>query len=294
MKSSIQISNIKYQISVVFIVGPTASGKSALAMELARRLNGEIVCADSQTIRRGLDIGTAKPSVEDQNEIKHHMIDIVGPYESFSVNQFKKMALDTIEDIRFRGKIPIVVGGTGLYVDALYFDFDVDELTDSSDYKNELEQLTVLELQEIITKNNYPMPTNSQNPRHLIGVILRAGKVYENKRPIKGALIYGLMPDDETLKQRINDRVDLMFEHGFVDEVRELIKNYGRPYKKMDAIGYPICMSYLDGEITLDEAKEKFKSRDWQYARRQKSWFKRNPNIKWFQDADSALAFFIN
>jgi tRNA dimethylallyltransferase len=123
----------------------------------------------------------------------------------------------------------------------------------------------------------------------LIGAILRGGEVRQNLVPIDGALIYGLMPSDDVLKQRINDRVEAMFKSGLVEEVKALIEKYGRPNKKMDAIGYPICMSYIDGELAIDEAKEKFKNAHWQYARRQKSWFKRNPYIVWSNTDKQAM-----
>ena len=274
---------------MIFIVGPTASGKSFLGMELARRLNGEIICADSQTIRKGLDIGTAKPSLEDRSEIPHHMIDIIEPYEDFSVNEFKNIAQKTIIEIEERGNTPIIVGGTGLYINALYYDFDLDFDNSNSDYKRELEQKSVEELQEIIKSKNYELPNNENNPRHLIGTILREGSINKNTSPVEGALIYGLMPEDDVLKQRISDRIDLMFKNGFVEEVEKLLDEYGRPKKKMDAIGYPLVIEYLDGNKKIEDVKKEFKTGHWQYARRQKSWFKRNDNIIWLNNPQEGL-----
>jgi tRNA dimethylallyltransferase len=275
---------------IIFIVGPTASGKSSLSMELARRIDGEIVCADSQTIRTAMDIGTAKPSKEDQAEIKHHMLDIIGPYDDYSVNKFKAEAVRAIEGILSRSKTPIIVGGTGLYINSLFFDYDVEEISpDSIERKQKLEKMSVTELQKIITNMNYSMPTNHENPRHLIGTIMRCGKSPKSTQPIVGAKIFGLMPDDETLKSRIDKRVDQMFASGFVDEVESLVKTYGRPKQRMDAIGYPIVMRFLDGEISLDEATELFKTAHWQYARRQKSWFKTNPYITWLNNDSDGL-----
>jgi tRNA dimethylallyltransferase len=266
---------------IIFIVGPTASGKSSLAMEVARQFDGEIVCADSQTIRRGMDIGTAKPTKLDQKQIAHHLLDVIDPYEPFSVNQFKKLAMTTIDDIKKRGKIPIVVGGTGLYIDSLYFDFQVDEKYENKDYKKELESMSIDKLQQIIREKKYQMPENKNNPRHLIGMILREGRIIENNSPTIDSFIFGLMPEDEALKQRINDRVDMMFGQGYIDEVAKLIKIYGRPNRKLDAIGYSNVIDYLDGKITKEESINLFKSGHWQYARRQKSWFKRNEHIVW-------------
>jgi tRNA dimethylallyltransferase len=292
MKKNPQLSNINYQLSqkpMVFVVGPTASGKSSLAMELAREFDGEIICADSQTLRKHLDIGTAKPSIQDQREIKHHLLDIIEPYERFSVNQFKQLAKTAIADISGRGKLPIIAGGTGLYIDALYFDFNVSDNSESSDYKKELEQMSVAELQKIIVDKDYPMPINQNNPRHLIGVILRKGAVYKNAEPVSNALIFGLMPEDEVIKSKIMARVDIMFNSDLVDEVKALIKDYGQPPSKLDAICYPIIARLINGEIDEVEAKRLFIQADWQYARRQKSWFKRNNNIEWFKEVKVAF-----
>jgi tRNA dimethylallyltransferase len=276
--------------TTIFIVGPTASGKSSLAMELARRIDGEIVCADSQTIRRALDIGTAKPTKRDQAEIKHHMIDTIGPYDNYSVNQFKSEATKAIKEIQSRNKTPIIVGGTGLYINSLFFDYEVEEISsDSIEHKQKLENMSVAELQKIILENGYDMPVNKENPRHLIGTILRAGKSPVSTEPIPGAKIFGLLPGDETLRSRINDRVEQMFAGGFVDEVESLIKTYGRPKQRMDAIGYPLVMRFLDGDTSLEEATELFKTAHWQYARRQKSWFKTNPYITWLNNDSDVI-----
>lgn len=263
-------------------------------MELARRLNGEIVCADSQTLRKRMDIGTAKPSISDQQEIKHHLLDVIEPYERFSVAMFKEMANEAIEDIKSRGKLPIVVGGTGLYIDALFYDFNVTVDSKNSEYKNELENMSVLNLQKIIVDKNYPMPKNENNPRHLVGVILREGKVNENFKPILNARIYGLLPEDNVIKSRITARVNVMFESGLVNEVEGLIEEYGQPPAKLDAICYPIINRLINGEIDQTEAKRLFIQADWQYARRQKSWFKRNKNIVWFKEVNTAFEYILN
>ncbi len=285
--SEANIINLNSQI--LFIVGPTASGKSGLAMEVARKFNGEIICADSQTLRKSLDIGTAKPSGSDQQEIKHHLIDVIEPYARFSVNEFKILAQRAINDIAGRDKIPIIVGGTGLYIDSLFFDFSISDNLSSKHYKNELELMSVQDLQEIIKQNKYPMPINQDNSRHLVGVILREGKQFSDILPIQNALIYGLLPEQEELKKRINSRVDHMFISGLVDEVRSVIKIYGNPPENLDAIGYGIVGDFLDSKIDENEAREKIKQGHWQYARRQKSWFKRNKYIQWFNNPEEAL-----
>jgi tRNA dimethylallyltransferase len=278
---------------VLFVVGPTGSGKSSVAMKLAKKIDGEIVCADSQTIRRDLDIGTAKPSKKDQLEIPHHMLDIIKPYEKFSVNQFKEMAEKVISDIHTRGNIPIIVGGTGLYIDALYYNFDISSQNKNPDYKNELENKTIAELQEIIHQKGYKLPTNVQNPRHLIGVILREGKTNKNNKPVSGYMIYGINIENEILKYRIKNRADYMLKNGLIVEVEKLLKKYGNPDLKIDAIGYPFIVDYLHGKISLEETRQKFAQGHWQYARKQKAWFKRNKNIHWSDSPEQLLEVII-
>lgn len=281
------------KISELYIVGPTASGKSALAMSVAEHLNGEIVCADSQTVRRQLDIGTAKPPKADQEKIKHHMVDIIEPFEDFSVAKFKSLARKCINDIKNKAKLPIIVGGSGMYIDSLFYDYAIGE--QKTNYsKSQLEKLSVEELQEIIRGNSWPMPENSQNPRHLIGIIMRGGQVNQNRDSVEAhKLIVGLLPSDEALKQRIHDRTEVMFSEGIVEETRQIISQYGELPKKMDAIAYPIVSQYIEGSITLDDAKEQVRRGDWQYARKQKAWFKRNPHIAWFETQKEAREFII-
>ena len=283
-------SVIKNQSSkIIFIVGPTASGKSSLAMEVARRHNGEIICADSQTLRKELDIGTAKPSKKDQMEIPHHMVDVIEPYADFSVTQFQAMAKKHIVDIQNRDKLPIVVGGTGLYIDSLFFDYDLDSHAENNEYKKTLQKKTVTELQALVKSNNFELPENSENPRHLIGVLLRQNLNRKNEVPIKNAHIFGLLPSDDEIKKRIISRADSMFAQGFVEEVRGIINKYGEPPSRLDAIGYPIAFKYIKNVITLDEMKELFTRGHWQYVKRQKSWFKRNEHIEWSTTSDEMI-----
>lgn len=288
-----QISTINYQIypQELYIVGPTASGKSSLAIEVARLFEGEIICADSQTLRKHLDIGTAKPSSDDQQKVRHHLVDIIEPFEEFSVAQFKNMAVPTIEEIKACGKLPIIVGGSGMYVDSLYFDYTINE--HNTNYsREELESRSVRELQSIILDKGWKLPENAQNPRHLIGVIMRGGESYaDREQAAAGKCIIGLLPDDEELKQRINSRVERMFEQGLVEEVNKLIERYGDVPERMDAIGYPIVAKYLHNEIALQQAKEEFARGHWQYARKQKAWFKRNKDIVWFTSSTEALGY---
>lgn len=282
-----KISNLTSKI--LFVVGATATGKSDLAMRAAELLDGEIICADSQTLRCDLDVGTAKPSKEDQLAIPHHMLDVIDPYDRFSVAEFQRRSKEIIRDIQNRGRLPIVVGGTGLYVDSLFFDYDLDSRENAVDPK--LEQMSVERLQNIIQANGWQLPDNESNPRHLVGVIMRKGRMPANTKPITDAVIVGMTKEDQVLKDRIKDRIDSMFEQGLVEEVKKVLLKYGPPPRKFDAICYPIITRYLDGEITKAEAKMLFSRGDWQYARRQKAWFKRNKHIEWFTEADRALEY---
>ena len=272
---------------VLYVVGPTASGKTALAIRLAKLLDGEIVCADSQTVRLEMNIGTAKPTLLEMEGIPHHCLDLVEPYEEFTLYQYQKLAKRAIEDIQARGKLPIVVGGTGLYVDALYFDFELPVI-EQGEKAEEYSNLSVDELQQKIKSKGLELPKNDKNPRHLTNVLLRAGRAGTQNKPSKDSIIIGLKPERSVLIDRINNRVEAMFDGGFVEEVRGIVSKYGRPPRNFDGIGYRIVMRFLDGEIDTDEAKELFKIADRQYAKRQMSWFKRNNNIEWFETPEKA------
>lgn len=277
--------------NIVFIVGSTASGKTSAALTLASKIDGEIICADSQTVRKHLNIGTAKPTQEQRAGIPHFLIDIIEPFERYNVARFKQDAEIAIADIQKRNKVPIVVGGTGLYIDALFFNYD---FTEAGKERSELESLSVEELQRIIEEKGYTMPLNRTNPRHLIGVIARENNNPKNTKPREGALIVGLQRPDDELRERINSRIESMFNNGFVDEVKHIAHVYGPIPSSLDAIGYPIVQQYLNGACTEQEAKTMFKTADWRYAKRQKAWFKRNRYIQWFTDEKSLTDAVIN
>ena len=196
-----KIRTANYDLLV--IVGPTASGKSALAMRIAEEFGGEIICADSRTVYRGMDIGTAKPTKEEQAKVKHWGLDLVQLNQRFTVADFKKYAEDAIEDIQNRGKLPILVGGTGLYIDAVLFNFSFrrgNKISDRLIYS----QKTIEELQAIIKEKGYPMPENKQNKRHLIRTIETKGHKGSRQTKLhKTVLLVGLLPEEEMLKQKI-------------------------------------------------------------------------------------------
>lgn len=241
---------------LLVIVGPTASGKTALGIELARKFDGEIICADSRTVYRGLDIGTAKPSPEERAQVLHHLIDVVNPDQPFSVADFKRLAEQAIEDIWRRGKLPILVGGSGLYIDAIIYDYQF---------------------------NSDGTPRDPQNPRHLA-----SSQSEDRQAMLPGVTMIGLDIPRDVLRQRISDRVEAMVGHGFIDEVRWLVENYPGS-KALDAPGYKAFREYLDGHKTLEEAKAEFVRNDMQLAKRQMTWFRRNKSIHWLDDLSKAV-----
>ncbi len=273
---------------LIAIVGETASGKTALAIELAKRFNGEIICADSRTVYRGMDIGTAKPTVTEQDGIPHHLLDIVDPEDSFSVADFQKLAKQAIEDIASRGRVPFLVGGTGLYVDAILYDFEFRQAPDPQE-RQRLQLMTVQELQTEIIERGLAMPENIQNPRHLSRVIETGGLQSLHRTLRKNTLVLGLSIERETLKAKLIKRVDAMCEAGFVDEVRTLFAKYNPDTAALQAPGYKAFKAYLDGMSSFEEAKEMFVRNDYQLAKRQRTWFKRNKSIHWVAEQAEAV-----
>jgi tRNA dimethylallyltransferase len=273
---------------LVAIVGPTASGKSVLALRLAKEFDGEIIAADSRTIYIGMDIGTAKPTKQEQMVVKHWGIDLVKPGESFSAYKFKKYAQKTISDIQNRGKLPILVGGTGLYIDAVLFDFGFSPPPDTEERKK-LELLSTDELLRLVRQKGYQMPKNSQNRRHLIRTIERKGELGNSKTLRKDVVLIGVKPDDSTLQEAINNRVERWFKTGLVEEVTELLNTYGDDWLGSAGIGYKSVTEYIRAAITKKESIGTFKKEHWQYARRQKTWFSRNKFIQWHANPEEAF-----
>jgi tRNA dimethylallyltransferase len=276
--------------SLVVIVGPTASGKSDLALKIAKNYSGEIIAADSRTIYKGMDIGTAKASAAEQAAVPHHGLDLVEPGQFYSAARFKKYAAAAVEDIKNRGRLPILVGGTGLYIDSFLFDFEFRPPPLLKE-RESLEKLSTGALQALIAQKGYRVPENRSNRRHLIRIVERKGQPgARSPAPRPDTLITGLMPDDKELKSRINSRAEAMFESGVISETEELLDRYGEEaLMATGGIIYKVCLRFLKGEINHQEAVKLFQTADWQYARRQKTWFKRNPHIVWYRN--NALAY---
>ena len=268
---------------LIVIVGPTASGKTSLAINLAEIYGGEIICADSRTVYKDMDIGTAKPSYEDCQRVPHWGIDSVYPYEYFSAAEFKQYSLKKIEDIRSRNKIPFLVGGTGLYIDAIVFDY---KFGNKSDVKKRtlLEKLTIEELWEYCSKNNIELPDNYNNKRYVIRCIEQGG--INNNRKVEinnNIIVVGISTDRDNLRKRIKDRIEQFFDNNVVEEARILGKIYGWDNRAMSGNIYPILHKYIDNEINIEEAKVEIFYRDWHLAKRQMTWFRRNKNIEWLE-----------
>lgn len=266
---------------VIAIVGPTASGKTALALGIAERWNGEIVCADSRTIYRGMDIGTAKPTIDEQARVRHWGLDLVEPGEPFSASDFKRYALEAIADIQSRGKVALLVGGTGLYVDGVLYDYQFGPAADDS-RRGELETMTLGRLHEYCAVNNIQLPENSLNKRYVIRAIERKSVSDIGKTPIRpDAIIVGIATNMRTIRTRIVQRSEHMFDEEVVREAIMLGKKYGWESEAMTGNIYPLLKRHLDGELTKAEVEEKFATADYRLAKRQMTWFRRNPDIMW-------------
>ena len=266
---------------LIVIVVPTASGKTALAIKLALRYEGEIICADSRTIYKGMDIGTAKPSIKERLTVPHWGLDLVEPGERFTAADFQQYATEKIADIRTRGKVPFLVGGTGLYVDGLIFDYQFGDEGDEA-RRNRFMEMSLEELYKYCDRNNIILPENSSNKRYIVRAIEQKG--LNNRRrsePISNSIIVGIATEKATLRTRIESRSEQLFEDGVVEEAKELGKKYGWDSEAMTGNIYPLARQYVEGALSLSEVKRLFVTRDWQLAKRQLTWLRRNPFICW-------------
>lgn len=275
---------------LVVITGPTASGKSDIAMQIAVKYDGEIICADSRTVYKGMDIGTAKPSKADQEQIPHHMLDVVEPDQRFTVADFQKMTNQIIKDIRLRGKLPILVGGTGLYIDSiiLNYKFDVDY---DKNMRKKLEAMSLEELYEYCKTDNISLPKNPKNKRRVVRNIERNGAVVRSSDKILSTSIVVAIATDKTeLRKRIVQRTEHFFESGVVEEAKLLGEKYGWQCESMTGNIYPIVHDMLDKKLIIDQAKEKSITQDWRLAKRQLTWLKRHDFIHW-KSRDDAFEY---
>ena len=283
---------------VVVIVGPTASGKTALSIELAKRINGEIISSDSMQIYKDMDIGTAKVTKEEAQGIKHYLIDIISPEERYTVSDFKKDAEAAIKEILEKGKVPIVVGGTGLYVDSLIYGIEYQEMNFDESYRDEL--MKIAETEEGLIK--LWDEANSIDPQAMLKIskndkkrIIRVLEIYKATGKTKTEQeilsrqkgveydykVFCVNMDREKLYERINKRVDIMIDVGLENEVRNLLEKYSKFPTAMQGLGYKEVVEYFDGKITRDEMIEKIKQESRRYAKRQLTWFRKNKETIW-------------
>ena len=274
---------------LVVVVGETASGKSALAMEIAKRFNGEIVCADSWTVYKGFDIGTAKPSLADQQAVPHHLLDIAEPSDGFSAAVFKEAAQHAIRDVQNRGKLPILAGGSGLYVDSVLYDYGFLEQSDSS----ERVVLDAMGLPDLITYANKlgldMTDIDIRNKRRVIRHIENRGVRPTRQQIRPNTLVLGVRIPRDELTAQIETRVDAMIEQGLENEVRQLHMRYGWEVEPMKGIGYREWQAYINGTQTFAETRQKIIQNTRQLAKKQRTWFKRNNSIQWITSRSKAV-----
>lgn len=267
---------------LLVIVGETASGKTALAIGLAKRLDGEIICADSWTARRGVDIGTAKPTTEERQDVPHHLLDVVEPCGEFTAAVFKRLANQAMKDISDRGKLPIMVGGTGLYIDGVIYDFDFLPAGDRKE-REELNRLSVAQLLGKVKGLKLDLSgIDVRNKRRLIRLI-ETGGGKPSQRPLReNTIIIGLKTPREEIERRMIKRLDGMLEAGLEDEVKALADKYGWDCEGLKGIGYAQWKNYFESGQSLPETRSKIIKATFEYAKRQRTWFKRNKSIHWF------------
>ena len=281
---------------VIVIVGPTASGKTAVSIELAKKINGEIISADSMQIYKDMNIGTAKPSVEEQDGIKHYLFDVVLPDECFNVAKYKILAETAIEEIINKGKVPIIVGGTGLYINTLVNGIEFAEIEHDEKYVQQLFERQKLEGTDSLYEELSKVDPESSKviDKNNIRRVIRALEIYKvtgktktqlDRESIKELkydyLIFGIDCEREELYERINKRIDIMLDDGLIDEVKNLMNKYNISNTAIQGLGYKEVIEYLNKEISYDEMIEKLKKETRHYAKRQLTWFRRDKRIIW-------------
>ncbi|RIW29266.1 tRNA (adenosine(37)-N6)-dimethylallyltransferase MiaA [Bacillus salacetis] len=287
---------------LIVLIGPTAVGKTAASIQLAKKFNGEIISGDSMQIYRTMDIGTAKIHKEEMDGIPHHLIDIREPEEGFSAAEFQELVREKISEIHRRGKLPMIVGGTGLYIQSVIYDYHFTDAPGDEEYRMKLEK----EAEEIGNEKIHrmleqidPKAASHIHPNNIRRVI-RALEIYhctgktmsglqedQNNELIYDVALVGLTMDRELLYSRIDFRVDIMMKEGLLEEVKSLYAKGIRGVQSIQAIGYKEIYEYLDGRVTLDEAVENLKQNSRRYAKRQLTWFRNKMDVEWFDMTNS-------
>ncbi len=287
---------------VIVICGPTASGKTSLSVELAKRINGEIISCDSMQIYKDMDIGTAKATEEEMQGIKHYLIDIILPTQRYSVANFKKDAKNAIKEILGKGKVPIIVGGTGLYVDSLIYEIEYPEIEYDDDYRKKMEEKAEkggLGVLYNMAKDIDPeaIKNISINDKKRIIRVLEIYKATgktktqiekESRKEVEyDYRVFAINWDREKLYERINKRVDIMMEQGLIEEVKKIKEKYSSFPTAMQGLGYKEVVDYFNGVYTEQEMIEKIKMETRRYAKRQMTWFRKDKDILWINGEDS-------
>lgn len=277
---------------LIVIVGETASGKTALGIELAQKFNGELICADSWTIRKELNIGTAKPNKTDQQKVQHHLLDIVEPCADFTAAVFKDLAQSTINNIMSKGKLPILVGGAGLYIDGVLFDYG---FLDTGDRERRT-QFNNLSIHELLTKSQEAgLNTDgidTRNKRRIIR-LLETGGAKPSKKPLrKNTLIVGLQSSSDKFDERVEQRVETMINTGLEQEVKSLADKYGWDCEGLRGIGYIEWREFFEGTQSLEETKKRIVRSTKSLAKRQRTWFRRpvyQESIQWVSNSSEVV-----
>lgn len=271
-------------MDLIVIVGPTAVGKTKLSIEVAKAIDGEIISGDAMQFYKGLDIGTAKATKEEQDQVKHHLLDILGPNESFTVVDYQKRVREKIAEINQKNKTPILVGGSGLYVQAIIEDYQFKGQKRSKEHDYEHMPLDILK-EKLKNKNPklYAL-TDIDNPRRVIRALEKSDQDIqeETKAYYDDYYVIGLNTDREKLYERINQRVDVMIKTGLIEEAKSLY-DQGVKGQSIKAIGYKELYQYFDGDISLEEAIQLIKRNTRRYAKRQLTWFRNKMNVDWFE-----------
>ena len=272
---------------MLVIAGPTASGKTSLAIKIAKKIGGEIVAADSRTVYKGMDIGTAKPTLSEMQGVKHYCLDLVYPGEPFTVADFVKHANKAKAQIISNGHIPIVVGGSGLFIDSFIYKYSF--VKPNQALRAELEQKTAQELTDIIIKRGLQLPNNYKNKRHLLATLERVGQAGSAKERLpKGTYYIALKPPKEELVATIEQRINVMFKQGLVGELEYLFAKYPNETSALNGGVYKLATKFLGGQINTEQFISEIIKSDIALAKKQITWLRRNSDIVWFSDPKEA------
>ncbi|MFD2443631.1 tRNA (adenosine(37)-N6)-dimethylallyltransferase MiaA [Bacillus sp. CGMCC 1.16607] len=290
---------------LLVLIGPTAVGKTKLSIELAKKYNGEIISGDSMQIYKGMDIGTAKIKPDEMEGIPHHLLDIKSPNESFSVAEFQQIVRKEISDIQGRGKLPMLVGGTGLYIQSVIYDYQFSDTFSDDSFRLSLEESAKQFGNEYVHDKLRKIDPESANRIHANNIrrVIRALEVFhctgktiteyqleQEQELLYDVALIGLSMDREQLYERINFRVDQMMGTGLLEEVKSLYEDGIREVQSIQAIGYKEIYDYLDGKVSLEEAIQNLKQNSRRYAKRQLTWFRNKMDVTWF-DMGEQISF---